>query len=80
MTQHLFWLEPEDKWRTRGYANNQHLFIDYDTKSYDLRTEMVYPKGSDNEIIVSNKSYLKNYIGYLKKFGFRDCKNVNITV
>jgi len=71
MIQHLFWLEPEEKWRTRGYANNRHLIVDYDRKRFEFRTEMAYPKGSDNEIIVSNKGCLKNYIGYLKKFGYR---------
>ena len=70
MIQHLFWLEPEEKWRSRGYANNLHLTVDYDQKEYEFVTEMVFPRNSDNEIIVNNKSNLKNYVGYLQKNGF----------
>lgn len=74
MIQHLFWLEPEQKWKSRGYANNLHLIVNYDKKTYSLKTEMIYPRNSDNEIVVCNKGCLKNYVGYLKKFGFQDCK------
>lgn len=74
MIQLLYWLEPEKKWRSRGYANNMCLTVNYDTKQYDLQVAMVFPKGSDNEVIVSNKGSLKSYIGYLKKFGFKSCK------
>ena len=70
MIQHLYWIEPEDKWRSRGYANHLHLYVDYANKQYELRTEMSVPKGSDNDIEVKSKGCLKKYIGYLDKFGF----------
>ena len=70
MIQHLYWLEPEEKWRARGYANHLHLYVNYKEQWYKLRTEMAIPKGSDNDIEVKNKGCLKKYIGYLNKFGF----------
>lgn len=72
MIQHLYWLEPEEKWKSRGYANNLHLYVDYEHECYELRTEMNFPTGSDNEIEVKNKGNLKRYIGCLKRFGFTD--------
>ena len=71
MIQHLYWLEPEEKWKSRGYANNLHLYVDYEKQEYELRTEMVMSKGSDNDIEVRDKGCLKKYVGYLNKFGFK---------
>ena len=75
MIQILYWLEPEEAWRSRGYANNQILTIDYNKKTYKLDKAMLFPKGSDNEIVVLNRGSLKNYMWYLKKNGFEQAKN-----
>lgn len=75
MEQLLYWLEPKEKWQSRGYANNQFLRVNYDCRTYTLETGYWIPKGSDNEIEVYSKGELKKYVGYLDKNNF----NKNLT-
>lgn len=73
MKQTLYWLEPEEKWRKRGYANNLFLDIDYDKRTYKMYKGMVYPKGRENEIQVSWQNDIKSYAGYLRNQGYNLC-------
>ena len=70
MTQVLYWLEPNEKWRTRGYANNLILTINYDEKWYELRREMSFPNQGDYRIEVAKSGSIKGYIKHLEKNGF----------
>lgn len=68
--QILYWVEPDDRWRSRGYANNIILHIDYDNRTYTIEIAMIYPKGKPNEIKIADKGSIKIYADYLKKQGF----------
>lgn len=72
MEQLLYWLEPEEKWRSRGYANNQFLRIDWENKTYKLEIGCWFPKGSENEVETKKKSDLKKHIGFLRRVKFNE--------
>ena len=72
MEQLLYWLEPEEKWQSRGYANHRWLKVNYDDKTYSLTTTYYYPKGSEWQIEVQRKGDLKRFAEHLKKNGFKE--------
>ena len=75
MVQQLFWLEPKEKWQSRGYANNQWLVIDYTKKRYNYRVGMYCPTEGTNSIRVSSKGAIKDYMDFLDKHGFDQLTN-----
>lgn len=72
MRQTLYWLEPEEKWRSRGYANNVSLEINYDDKTYKYEKGMIYPSHSNRNIRVATKESLKLYVDCLINNGFKE--------
>jgi len=75
MVQQLFWLEPKEKWQSRGYANNQWLVVDYGKKQYRYNVGMYNPTEGVNSIKVSSKGSIKDYISYLQRHGFDQLTN-----
>jgi hypothetical protein len=71
MVEYLYWLEPEQNWRSRGYANNLKLSVNYDKQEYKLQVGTYFPKGSDDEIIVASKGNINKHVGFLEKYGFK---------
>ena len=69
MKLHLYWIDSRWKAEQRT-ANNYNLLVDMENKTYKvfINPYLLYEKPEDIE--VKKKSYITNYIEYLKANGF----------
>jgi hypothetical protein len=70
MYLHFFWLEPKSAWIGRGYANHQHLYVDFVHKTYTIVTNYCVSDECETDIQVKRKSDIKNLISEFDKDGF----------
>ena len=68
MIEHLVWLDKN--WKKRGYANNNHLYVNHSNKTYKL---VVTYTNTDFVIEVKSKQDLFLYIQQLKYNGYTEC-------
>lgn len=72
MKLHIYWLDKN--WQKRGYAENIHLYIDYNTKQF--KKVVTYTNyTSDGSIEAVRKSDILDFIKLLQRDGFTDISN-----
>lgn len=77
----FYYQEPEKQWIARGYAKNLFLFVDYETRSFELVISYCYIIDSRlNNIEVKRKSEIYDYISFLLNEKFKDFSTNKVKV
>ena len=75
MRLHLFWID--NKWKQNGgCAENYNLIVDMENRTYKVYVNAFYGYHRAEDIEVKKKSDILDYMGYLKKNGFKEVEQI----
>lgn len=71
MKLHLFWLDKNWKKKHKGAAEHYNLLVDFETKTYKVYINPYCYYQLPEDIEVTNKTDIMEYVEYLIKNGFK---------